>query len=354
MAISDDIGETVASSKSLPFTSAQLVPLTIFCLIVVIFGILGNGTVLYSSARYNAIRLDRVSLILVQNLAVADILYTICVILPQLITYIAGKWVLGKVYCFIAAQISFLPGSANALTVLLITTYRVWLVTHPFFSVPKTVVRIVVVFSWFLASAGTVISLAYKSSSTFNPGNAKCMSGVYENIAASAILKIALAVIVIIPLFVITIENAVLCMIAVKSSRRQNVSKANYKALVMVCSLSGLFIISWVPYIIYTFMKSKNPEIPQALDLLAFHCIYLNSFGNPILYTLTNKRFGTYVKDLLYRAFCGLCGQKTSIQDLSGVNPTSSTNAKSAELEEQGKEVSTKAAHLVAQGEHNV
>ena len=92
--------------QTLSFTTTQLIPLTIFCFLMIFFGLLGNGTVLYSSMRYNAIRLDKASLILIQNLAVADILYTICDILPQFVTYIAGRWVLGKVYCFMSAHCS--------------------------------------------------------------------------------------------------------------------------------------------------------------------------------------------------------------------------------------------------------
>ena len=64
---------TVDPSK-LNFTVSQLIPLSIFCIIMTIFGLFGNGTVFYSSLRYNAIKLDKVSLIFVQNLAVADIL----------------------------------------------------------------------------------------------------------------------------------------------------------------------------------------------------------------------------------------------------------------------------------------
>lgn len=319
--------ETEADADSLltlHFTLAQIVPLAIFCFVMVFFGVFGNGTVLYSSLRYNAIRLDRASLILVQNLAVADIIYTICVILPQLITYSAGRWVLGKVCCFIAAQISFIPGSVNTLTVLLITTYRLWLVTYPFSSISGNKVKIISVVTWILASAGTIISLAYNSSSTFNPANGKCMSGVYENLKASVVLKIALIVIVMIPLFVITLGNIALCVIAIRSSKRQ--TKANYKALVMVCALSGIFIISWVPYVTYTFMKSKNPEISQTLDLLAFHCIYINAFANPILYTLTNRRFGNYVKDVLSTVFCHSNPGQGLPKESSTANPTSSTN----------------------------
>ena len=263
---------------------------------------------LYSSVRYNAIRLDKDSVILVQNLAVADILYIVVAILPSAITYIAGKWILGPVYCFINAQIGFIPGSANALTVLLITSYRLWLVTHPFVSVSginHLKVRIIVIFTWILASAGMVISLAFNSSSTFNPSNGKCMSSVYENAKAGPLLKLAVAAIVMMPQLVITIEYFILCAIAVRKSKgsqgRQNNNKCNQKALVMVCALSGLFILSWVPYVVFTFMKNKNPDISRSLDLMGIHCISINSFVNPILYTLTNKRFGIYVKNLLKR-----------------------------------------------------
>ena len=283
---------------------AQRIPLSIYLSIVTLLGLFGNGTVFYSSVRYDAIRLDRVSVILVQNLAVADILYIISNTFPQAITCIAGKWILGPVYCFINAQIAFIPGSANALTVLLITSYRLWLVTHPFASVSGIKVRIIVMVSWILASAGMAISLAYKSSSTFNPSNGKCMSSVYENIEAGPLFKLAVVVIVMIPLLVITIENVILCAIALKTSRRlqgQKNTKINFKALVMVCALSGFFILSWAPFVVFTFMKTKNPVISQDLDLLAFNCISINAFVNPILYTVTNKRFGKYVKDLLKR-----------------------------------------------------
>ena len=318
-----DADET-GSLLVLQLTIAQRVPLSIYLSIVTLLGLFGNCTVFYSSVRYDAIKLDRVSVILVQSLAVADILYIISNIFPQALTNLAGKWILGPVYCFINAQIGFIPGSANALTVFLITSYRLWLVTHPFSTVSEIKVKIIVILTWMLATAGMVISLAYKSSSTFNPSNGKCMSSVYENAKAGPLFKVAVAVIVMMPLLVITIENIFLCAIAVRTSRRfqgEVNTKINFKALIMVCALSGLFILSWVPYVIFTFMKSKNPDISQSLDLLAFNCMAINAFVNPILYTLTNKRFGMYVKNLLKGFFS--CGTKID----SGTNlGTSSSN----------------------------
>ena len=326
------------SSLEINFTTAQRVPLSIYCFVMVLFGFFGNGTVLYSSIRYNAIRLDRVSLMLVQNLAVADILYTFCAIFPQLVTDIAGKWVLGKAYCFISAQISFIPGSANALTVLFITSYRLWIVTHPFHDTKKWIVKLIIGMIWLVASSGTVISLAYQCASTFDPDNAKCTSGVYQYDKASSFFNIAVAVIVFLPMLAITIQNVILSVIAIRARRRIK-ARSNYKALVMVCALSGLFIVSWVPYIIYVILKRKV-ETPQALDIMAFHCIYLNAFGNPILYTLTNRRFGAYVQGVIFSVCCGLCGKRVDAKSLQQrfpgrPGPTSSTaDAKSSSQRE--------------------
>ena len=310
--------DTVDPSK-LNFTVSQLIPLSIFCFVMTIFGLFGNGTVFYASVRYKAIKMDKVSLIFVQNLAIADILYTLCVIFPQMITYFSRGWVLGKVYCFISAQLCFIPGSVNALTVLLISTYRVQLINNPFYSISSTTARIISLLTWLLGTAGTIISLSYKSTSSFSPLHSNCMSSVYSHPEAQQMLKIALAVIVMIPLMIITIENAVLCAFAIRSAKRQNSSRStsSSKALITVCALSGVFIVSWVPYIAFTIMKSSNLSTPLALDLMSINCTFINSFANPILYSITNKRFGCFLKGLFRNTFCGSCSTSSTATKLT-------------------------------------
>ena len=297
----------IQDSHDLNFTAAQVVPLGIFCFFMTFFGIFGNGTVIYASIRYNAIRLDKVSLIFVQNLALADMLYTICVILPQFVTYTAGSWILGDVYCFVMAQVGIIPVSANTCTVLAITAYRLRVVTNPFLNVSKKYARIAVGITWIIACIPTVVFQVYKAKSAFHPENGRCLSDIYDNDSARVLVMSCVGLIVVLPLFAITTCNIILCTIAAKHSRRSPATpgeKGNYRALLMVCCLSGLFIISWTPYLVYTFLKIKRPNMPAALDLLAFHCIFINSFGNPILYTVTNKRFGLFVRQLVLNLLC--------------------------------------------------
>ena len=117
-------------------TTAQVVPLGIFCFFMAFFGIFGNGVVLYSSLRYNAIKLNKVSLVFVRNLAFADMLYAVFTVIPTFVTYAARDWILGPVYCFVSAQFSLLPGLVNSLLVMTISIYRLVLLYSPF-TIPR-------------------------------------------------------------------------------------------------------------------------------------------------------------------------------------------------------------------------
>eukprot|EP00116_Pleurobrachia_bachei_P002187 sb/3462449/ len=60
----------------------------VFFTTITLLGITGNSLIIYSSARYNAINLDEVSVKFVRNLAVGDLLYTVVGILPPCISSI--------------------------------------------------------------------------------------------------------------------------------------------------------------------------------------------------------------------------------------------------------------------------
>eukprot|EP00116_Pleurobrachia_bachei_P002474 sb/3462736/ len=276
----------------LEITTAQVVPLGVFCFFMALFGILGNGVVLYSSLRYNAIKLDKVSLVFVRNLALADILYTACVIVPQFVTYTVQRWVLGPVYCVIQGQVGIVPVSVNTLTVLAITGYRLKVVLSPFRDITVSMARGIVACIWCVALVPMGVFASYHTKSEFKGKFGRCLTDIYDNEAARGPVMTCIGVIVILPLFAITGINMGLLGVAARHSRSAGSSHSlpNFKALIMVCSLSGLFIVSWSPYLAFTFLKMRHPELPQVLDLVAFHFIFLNSFGNPILYTLTNRR----------------------------------------------------------------
>ena len=297
---------TNETTATLLIPTSQLLPLGTYCFLVTLLGLSGNTLVLYSSLLYNSIKLDEISLILVQHVALADLLYLLFAILPCTVTYFARKYVLGDVYCFVFAQIALIPSAANILFILVVTVYRCRLVTSPFFSVTRRSAHLMVLLIWCLSTIPTGISLGNGSVSVFSPSAGRCLSTIYLSTdkTAKISLFLGLGVIVILPLFVITVCNITLCIIAIRNSLRhcQNPRSINYRGLLTVLSLSVTVSLTWAPYVAYTFLKAATSHLSQVFELLAFHCIFLNSCVNPYLYTLTNRRFGEFVKSLVFGA----------------------------------------------------
>lgn len=79
-----------------PLQRYALIAWTILC---VTFAVLGNTLVLLAALRYKAIKLDRVSVILISHLAAADLCYTVVGILPTIPTLLLQRWVFGPVLC---------------------------------------------------------------------------------------------------------------------------------------------------------------------------------------------------------------------------------------------------------------
>ena len=317
------------SSAALLLGAPQVMTLAAYNTLVTVLGLSGNTLIIYSSLRYRAIKLDEVSLLFVQNLAAADLLYIFCNVLPSTITFIARKYVLGEVYCFVSAQISFVPGSVNTLTILALTAYRLRLVYSPLHhSISPRAAKIMIFFIWVLATTAMDISLGFKSHSVFVQTTAKCFSTIYQNVVASTLFKFAIGCVVFVPILGITILNTILCVIAYRSrvsmKDSSNRNKPGTKALTTVCLLSGLFVISWAPYIIYVMWKSHSQDVPLEMELLAFQVIQLNSCGNPILYTFTNKRFGRYVVGVIRGLMCWK--PKTTSQQQSSTQAVKSTS----------------------------
>ena len=290
-------------------SSSQTIPLSIFCFFMTVFGIFGNGTVIYASVRFNALKLDKVSLLFIQNLAVADVIYTVVSIFPSFVTYSSGGWVLGKGWCFVQAQLAFVPGFANSMLVLIITLYRLVLFTIPLQAITQTSAVVFVVVIWGIAILTPAILNGYcQTHGVFQPGTGACISSVYEE-ARIAVLIVSV-VLVLLPIVFITLTNVVICSIAIRHSSRK---KQRSKNVFMVCLLSGTFVLSWLPQVVSNLAMPWFPHQPNEVYILAYNCIFINSFVNPVLYSLTNYKFRKYVFES-FRKWFGLKQPNRSVE----------------------------------------
>ena len=69
--------------------------------LALLVNLVGNITILLATVRYKAIKLDRVSVALIKNIAISDILMGLNTIFPILVSLMADGWIFGDYLCSI-------------------------------------------------------------------------------------------------------------------------------------------------------------------------------------------------------------------------------------------------------------
>ena len=115
-----NITHTTDLTKELGITVLQEGIIICYNVIVLIVGLIGNSLVLVGSIRYDAIHMDNVSIVLLRQLAATDIIMTLMIYLPMLITLISKDWSLGDGLCFFMGFFQYVPVFAEFFITVLI------------------------------------------------------------------------------------------------------------------------------------------------------------------------------------------------------------------------------------------
>ena len=87
-------------------------------------GIVGNILVIIASSKYGTFKLDRITITLVKNLAIADLGIVLMYDIPILSTHIAQRWVMGLHMCYVVGFGFMVPAMANLMFTMLVSIHR--------------------------------------------------------------------------------------------------------------------------------------------------------------------------------------------------------------------------------------
>ena len=172
----------------------------------------------------------------------------------------------------------------------------------PFLEIKYRIVKILLALIWCISTAPVIFVYFYTEKFAV-------IDILWWNFVSKPKYNVMLVLMVVFflvsPMLLITILNVLLAITAIRNSA---LTQKKYNSLIVTCCLSGLFIFSWLPFIISMFCEATGTPQPLGLRISAFHCIYLNCCGNPVIYTFTCRRFCSYVKNIV------TCDNKTQRQ----------------------------------------
>ena len=224
------------------FAPWSLALLYIYSVIVILLGVVGNGIVLIGSIKYNALEIDKVSLIFIQNLAFFDIWTAINFYLPRFISLIAGEWVLGDVLCHITGSLNTFPIYSEVSIVLLITFYRLYTLKDPLnMSLTALHAKIIIVIVWIFNSWYVVALLIQGVRPYYNAAEFGCITLNVDDYTINICNTVATFLNVVVPMFVIILGNVAILIIAAKIAK--NWGKGPEKLCLQFPSFAGLLLV---------------------------------------------------------------------------------------------------------------
>ena len=231
-----------------------------------------------------------------QNIAIADLGYTITVILPTVITSAADGWILGNVSCIACAYLQFLFGIANIVMVCSLSVCKLAALLCPMrirFQT-KTTGHILVGILWIVALIYPLQLIFLKRDLPYNSYLYRCMTDSREDTMWEYLELINAGIFITIPLLVILVT-------AIWSSAFvHKVAGLNRQGLLIVLSVSFVFVMSWCPLLVYNFAYIfTSPSI--AFYQVGVFIVFISSASNPFLYFFTSKKFGDFVKSRIRR-----------------------------------------------------
>lgn len=292
----------------------------IICSIVLLIGIIGNIGVLFIIARVTQLHTSLYYAL--ASLALSDLLILVFLpIIPIAELFDISSGFVGKNLCYFLNVSDRGALICSMAIVTFISFERYIAVCHPFhasrmFSRKRTLVTMVIIWTSSYAISMPYIDMTNLYSSTRNNISAQHCAitfkqpwhKVYETALISVFCLAPLVIFVFLYAFMI---HSIL-VLPPKEGAGRDISAVSYhmrrQAVLMVIGVIILFVICIVPFQIFLLILSHERWLFKSLSIEGGYAViwtarilaYVNSAGNPLVYSAVSSRFRKAIKD----AFC--------------------------------------------------
>ena len=278
-----------------------------------ILGICGNVFVLYATIFHNAIKLDKMSIWIIKNLAVVDLCNCVFVIIPAISNqYSEGKWIFGSSLCYAYAINLYSPITANAVLINLLSLNKLLRCMYPLrtLSCSRLSKAMASSFTILISSIPMAWIMTALSQKAFNYVLIRindenitalriCTSYFLDTNTVTTTTRIAVSVATVltaVPSLSLVITTTMLMIYAMKKTNRP-INKTN---VLLVILMTASFLLSLLPYTIYAvahfFPRSISHKLFDKMFECAWSFTFISSWSNPIIYSVMNQNFRNFVK----------------------------------------------------------
>ena len=299
-----------------------------WCLISTILSLTGNTIVLIASRKYRALKLDKYSVRLMENLAVADLGYTISGTMVTVAAIAANSWLYGTELCIVDRFLTNVFYNITPLNVALLCGSKLSCVLSPLSAHTRSTSRVLpgLISVWVLVTISCLVStIVYRDNVYYDTVAFQCWVD-YTHRPYFGTFLIAYMLVVAIVIIITTVWLLV--------AARRITGRVQKRGAVAVISVSVIYSISTVPTAVLmaleltSWYKTWPDEVQATCKIVTMYTFYLTNFCNPIVYYFSLNSFGEFVDR---RVFGITPGRAPEVRRSSRNNRTSTTGVSGIE-----------------------
>jgi hypothetical protein len=274
-----------------------------FFLFVLISSVVGDTAILIASIKHKAFKLHKVIVVIIQHIAVSDLMVTIVDILPNFITVIAGKQVLGSFLCHFCPFARILLTEANVLLICTMTTIKLLTLKYPIRcgTISKRKAHKFCAACWSVAVIVPLILLVVDWNDIYFSYRIYQCSYGYSSKIYKLLKPLLAALFVFIPIILVIVTTILLLMRAKQVARRGK-KTLKWQGFITIVLTAIVYCVSVIPLFVYSAVGSivKADSAGGSFFHIEFYRIAnsfvsLNTISNFYIYSLTVSSFRDFV-----------------------------------------------------------
>ena len=280
-----------------------------YLLFVTLSSLIGDTTILISSIKYKAIRLHVMIVVIIQHIALSDLMVVLTDVLPKVISVLNQGWVFGTFMCRVAPAPRMYFVTVGLFLVGAMTTSKTFLLKYPlrFGSFAKDNKNVICTLCWVaaLVSPGLYLYLHLENKITyFSYRGYQCD---FKNPSPpNNWIKTFPILVIFIPTCIVLFTTVYILLEARRVAKRYR-DRLRWQGTMATLMTALLYILSALPHMLFRIIEHFSSEEDNSFMFKEFYRMaisfhYINTISNFYVYCMTVASFREFLVSILLRS----------------------------------------------------
>ena len=281
--------------------------LSLYSSTIFLSSLIGDVLILIGTLRYNAIKLHKVMVVIMQYIALTDLMFVIFRALPGSVSLVAERWIFGDFLCYAGYALTCAAGGLTCLLISTLTLTKLLIVKFPLraISISTRVAHVTTLsLGLYCLTAPVLEIIVDKKSVYFNYIDYNCDVGLSRHYTAGSVICTVLVGLSGLLATIVTVVSSVMLVDVARKMTERGPGQLQWQGLITVLLTVAVYSIATLPGTIYFIgsglVSESQVELFKFWNIYLYrfstNMIFLNFISNFYIYTLTLTSFREFLR----------------------------------------------------------